>query len=99
MKKSTQNSNLVLGEMENVHINSSLPMKARVADYIRQVGNPYHYNYNGTTVTISFAGKTKIEECLAVLVNSQLPLLSKSPVITTTIMNKQTKGEELLPAA
>ena len=84
---------------ENVIIDATLPIKARIADYIRQIGNPYCYNYNRTTVTISFAGKTTIDACLSALINSQLPICTETPVMTAEIAKIPAKKEHVLPAA
>lgn len=42
--------------------------KQRIEDYIKQVGNPYCYQYNGITVRVSFAGKGKIEDCIKAVI-------------------------------
>lgn len=53
-----------LVDIADVKINPDLPVKERIADYIRQIGNPYCYKSHGITVKISFAGKKTLEECI-----------------------------------
>lgn len=53
-----------LVDISDVKINPDLPVKERIADYIRQIGNPYCYKSHGITVKISFAGKKTLEECI-----------------------------------
>lgn len=53
-----------LVNIENVHINMELPVKERVADYVRQIKNPYCYISHGVVVKIGFSGTRKLEECL-----------------------------------
>lgn len=59
-----------LKDLEEVHIDRNLPKRDRMADYIRQIGNPYCYRSHGIAVKISFAGKRTLEDCLC----SCLPL-------------------------
>lgn len=54
-----------LVDIRHVHIDTSLPVKERVVDYVRQVKNPYCYRCGDTVVKISFAGKKSLEDCLA----------------------------------
>ena len=54
-----------LVDIKDVTIDTELPDKERVLDYIRQIKNPYCYLYNGMIVKISFAGKEHLEDCLA----------------------------------
>ena len=53
-----------LVEIENVRIRTDLPQEERIADYIRQIRNPYCYLYHGIIVKVSFSGKRRMEECL-----------------------------------
>ncbi len=50
------------GFHSNVDINQTT--NQRIENYIKHVGNPYCYQYNGITVRVSFAGKGKIEDCI-----------------------------------
>ncbi len=54
-----------LVDIETVHINSELPVRERIRDYIQQIKNPYCYLYRGMVVKISYSGKRKLEDCLA----------------------------------
>ena len=60
-----------LVNIENVHINMELPVKERVADYVRQIKNPYCYISHGVVVKIGFAGTRTLEECLAACVSME----------------------------
>lgn len=52
-------------DIRSVRVDTSLPQKERIADYVRQVGTPYHYIDGGIGVTISFADTdTTLEELL-----------------------------------
>lgn len=53
-----------LVDIETVKIRTDLPREQRVADYIRQIKDPYNYRSHGVVVKISFAGKKPFEECL-----------------------------------
>ena len=53
-----------LVDEESVKINTELPTEERIADYIRQIKNPYCYLYKGMVVKISFSGKRKLEDCM-----------------------------------
>ena len=53
-----------LADIESVKIRTDLPDEERVADYIRQIKNPYCYLYKGMVIKISFSGKRRLEDCL-----------------------------------
>lgn len=53
-----------LVDISTVKINTELPVKERIEDYLRQIKNPYCYLDHGMVVRISFAGKAKLEDCL-----------------------------------
>lgn len=53
-----------LVDIESVKIRTGLPDEERVADYIRQIKNPYCYLYKGMVIKISFSGKRRLEDCL-----------------------------------
>lgn len=54
-----------LVDVEGVHIQTDLPQEERIADYLRQIKNPYCYLSNGVAVKISFTGKCSLEESLS----------------------------------
>lgn len=60
-----------LVDIRKVKINSELPIKERVEDYIRQIKNPYCYIDNGIIVKISFVGNKDMEESLRSIVFSK----------------------------
>lgn len=43
-----------LRDIESVSIDTSLPKKERIADFIRQIGNPYCYKHGKYIVKVSF---------------------------------------------
>lgn len=53
-----------LVDISTVKINTDLPIKERVKDYIRQIKNPYCYKNHGLIVKVSFSGKGRLEDCL-----------------------------------
>ena len=53
-----------LVDIESVTIRTDLPDKERVADFLRQIKNPYCYLYRGMVVKVSFSGKRRLEDCL-----------------------------------
>ena len=50
-----------LVDIEQVQIQTELPQEERIADYIRQIKNPYCYLSNGVIVKISFAGRDTLD--------------------------------------
>ena len=44
-----------LRDIRDVVINSDLPKKERILDFIRQIGNPYCYRYGKYVVKVSFS--------------------------------------------
>lgn len=54
-----------LVDIEQVQIQTELPQEERIADYIRQIKNPYCYISHGVAVKISFTGKCTLEEGLS----------------------------------
>ena len=53
-----------LVELDDVEIHEELPQAERIADYIKQIKNPYCYISHGVAVKISFTGKCTLEESL-----------------------------------
>lgn len=53
-----------LVDVDGVHIQTDLPQEERIADYLRQIKNPYCYVSHGVIIKISFSGTKKLEECL-----------------------------------
>ena len=53
-----------LVDIESVKIRTDHPDEERVADYIRQIKNPYCYLYKGMVIKICFSGKRRLEDCL-----------------------------------
>ena len=57
-----------LVDISTVKINTNLPVKERVEDYIRQIKNPYCYLDHGVIVKLTFSGDKDMEECLRSIV-------------------------------
>lgn len=53
-----------LVDIESVEVRSDLPNDERMADFIRQIKNPYCYLYKGMIVKVSFSGRRRLEDCL-----------------------------------
>lgn len=43
-----------LKDIREVHINTELPKKERILDFIRQIGNPYCYRHGDYVVKVGF---------------------------------------------
>ena len=69
-----------LVDIEQVQIQTELPQEERIADYIRQIKNPYCYLSNGVIVKISFAGRDTLEECLSRCIMSEKNYKNKKDV-------------------
>lgn len=54
-----------LVDLDDVEIREELSQAERIADYIKQIKNPYCYKSHGVVVKISFAGKCSLEESLS----------------------------------
>ena len=54
-----------LSELDEIRIEESLTVEAKIVSLLRQTKNPYCFKYNGMIVKTSFAGKQSIEDCLA----------------------------------
>ena len=57
-----------LVDISTVKINTDLPVKERVEDFIRQIKNPYCYLDHGVIVKLTFSGDKDMEECLRSIV-------------------------------
>ena len=44
-----------LRDIRDVHVNTELPKKERILDFIRQIGNPYCYRHDDYVVKVGFA--------------------------------------------
>lgn len=63
MQSSIISDNLV--DIRDVHIDKSLPKRERVAEYLRQIKDPYHFRCGKFTVTARFQDNgPSLEDCL-----------------------------------
>jgi len=54
-----------LYDIRNVRVNSQLPKREKIAEHVRQIGNPYHYKCGKFTITEKFQKNgPSIEQCL-----------------------------------
>ena len=44
-----------LADIRDVKVNTALPKRERILDFIRQIGNPYCYRYGKYVVKVSFS--------------------------------------------
>jgi len=58
-------NNAALVDIRDVSVNKNLPKRERIAEYLRQIKDPYHFKCGKFTVTARFAdsGPT-LEDCL-----------------------------------
>lgn len=60
----------LLRQRSEVKVNSADSREKKIADYIRQIGNPYCYLEGKTVVKISFSSDdTTIEDCMRAYFN------------------------------
>lgn len=54
-----------LADIRDVSVDKNLPREERIAEFVRQIKNPYHFKCGKFTVRASFAsGGSTLEECL-----------------------------------
>jgi len=64
MSANTGNTNILV-DIRTVSVDRALPREARIAEFVRQIKNPYKFKCGKFTVTAKFAdnGQT-LEDCL-----------------------------------
>ena len=61
-----------LRDIESVNIDTSLSKQERIADFIRQIGNPYCYKHGKYVVKVGFSDtEVSLEERLAGYIRSK----------------------------
>ena len=66
MSKSKVENLTILADISNVKVDTNLPREERIAEFVRQIKNPYHYKCGKFTVRARFAENgAKFEDCLA----------------------------------
>lgn len=54
-----------LVDIRDIHVDKALPKEERIAEFIRQIKNPYHFKCGKFTVQVQFSGSSgSLEECL-----------------------------------
>ncbi len=62
-----------LRDIRDVHINTALPKRERMLDFIRQIGNPYCYRHGKYVVKVSFADSdVTLEQLMLTYLRSKL---------------------------
>lgn len=62
-----------LRDIRDVHINTALPKRERMLDFIQQIGNPYCYRHGKYVVKISFADSdVTLEQLMLTYLRSKL---------------------------
>lgn len=54
-----------LTDLSEIEIDSSLPVKDRVKQFVEKVGNPYCYKSHGVKIKLCFGGEKSLADCLA----------------------------------
>ena len=69
MRATTATPNILV-DIRTVSVDQALPREARIAEFIRQIKNPYKFKCGKFTVTAKYAdtGQT-LEDCLLQMVN------------------------------
>jgi len=63
MREPIITANLV--DIRNVSVDRNLPKNERIAEYVRQIKDPYHFKCGKFTVTAKFTeGGASLEDCL-----------------------------------
>ena len=69
MQKQTEMNHLSesgLVDIRDVHVNTALPREQRIAEFVRQIRNPYLFKCDRFTVHIAFTSNNRtLEECIA----------------------------------
>ena len=52
MNQSTNPAELI--DLSNISIDKSLPVEEKLATFVRQINDPYHYKVGGVTITAQF---------------------------------------------
>ena len=64
MNKTINQNELV--DINDICVDKSLPKKERIAEYVRQIKDPYHFKCGNFTVSVSYADNAiSLEDCIA----------------------------------
>ena len=54
-----------LVDIRDVSVNKNLPKEERIADFVKQIKNPYRFHCGDFVINVCFSsGNTTIEDCL-----------------------------------
>lgn len=54
-----------LVDIQDVHVDPNLPRKERIAEFVRQIKNPYHFRCGNFVIHAKFnPGGPSLEDCL-----------------------------------
>lgn len=63
MRETIQAANLV--DIRDVSVDRNLPKRERIAEYVRQINDPYHFKCGKFDVTVKYADNgVTLEDCL-----------------------------------
>lgn len=63
----------MLRDIRDVTVNTALPKRERILDFIRQIGNPYCYRHGKYVVKVSFADSdVTLEQLMLTYLRSKL---------------------------
>jgi hypothetical protein len=69
MKATTPYTNILV-DIRTVSVDKTLPREARIAEFIRQIKNPYRFKCGKFTITAKYADSgLTLEDCLLQMVN------------------------------
>jgi len=68
--KATLPNNNVLVDIRTVSVDRNLPREARIAEFIRQIKNPYRFKCGKFTITAKYADSgLTLEDCLMQMIS------------------------------
>ena len=53
-----------LKDIKDINIDMSLPLEERKKEFIKQIGNPYHFKCGKVEVNVSYGGQSTLEDRL-----------------------------------
>ncbi len=53
-----------LKDIKDINIDMSLPLEERKKEFVKQIGNPYHFKCGKVKVNVAYNGKSTLEDRL-----------------------------------